>query len=208
MTNKELLEEIKKLKSIAEVGLLYSQNGYDKERYAELQNMAFRIMGKVSGYNPGALQKIYPLPVDYPTAKVDIRGLILSDDSTKVLLVKESIDGKWSLPGGWADIGYTPGETVIKECKEETGLDIIPERLLAVFDTKMHAHPPEPLYVYKMIFYCRTLSAQLAKGFDILDAGYFEIDNLPPLSENRILKSQILLLHKRIMASEHETWFD
>src|SRR5947209_14497473 len=129
MLKDELLNDIKKLKSIADVGLLYSKNEYDKERYAELNAIAFRMLQNVSTSNFEDLQLMFPPAKDYPTAKVDIRGIAFSKDK-KILLVKESIDGKWSLPGGWGDIGFSAKETIVKEFKEETGLDVIPERIL------------------------------------------------------------------------------
>jgi ADP-ribose pyrophosphatase YjhB (NUDIX family) len=153
------------------------------------------------------LQFMLPEEKDYPTAKVDIRGIAVSDDN-KVLLVKESLDGKWSLPGGWGDIGYSPKETIVKEFKEETGLDVIPERLLAVFDKKMHPHPPQPFYVYKMVFYCKVLSTEIIKGFDVLDVGYFDIKELPPLSEDRILANQIELLFTKIVSLDTHVYVD
>lgn len=190
MLNTEFLNEIKRLKSLADTGLLYSKNEYDKERYKELQDISFNLLHKFSGLNIQDLKFMLAPAKDYPTAKVDIRGIAFSDDN-KILLVQESIDGKWSLPGGWGDIGYSPKETIIKEFKEETGLDVIAERLLAVFDKKMHPHPPQPFYVYKMVFYCKTISAEITKGFDVLDVQYFDIEDLPELSEDRILKGRL-----------------
>lgn len=99
----------------------------------------------------------------------------------KILLVQESMDGKWSLPGGWADVGCSPQQTIVKEFREETGLDVKAKALLAVFDKRFHAHPPQPFYVYKMVFYCEPASFALAKGFDVLDVQYFAIGNLPAL---------------------------
>ena len=148
-----------------------------------------------------------PQAKDYPTAKVDIRGLVISDEN-KILMVKESVDSKWSLPGGWGDIGYSPKETIIKEFKEETGLDIIPEKLLAVFDKKMHAHPPQPFYVYKMVFHCKIISAEVIKGFDVSDVQYFNIEDLPQLSEDRILKSQIELLYNKVITGDKDVYVD
>jgi ADP-ribose pyrophosphatase YjhB (NUDIX family) len=203
----ELFEEIKRIKSIADIGLLYAKDQYDKERYSELQAITFNLLEKVSGYTTDELKVSFPATKDYPTAKVDIRGLAI-DESDKILLVRESIDGKWSLPGGWADIGQTPKEVVIKEFKEETGLDVLPKTLLAVFDKKMHNHPPQPFYVYKMIFYCEILLSDISKGFDVLDADYFDINNLPPLSEDRILESQIKLLYKKVKENDLVTLFD
>ena len=172
-----------------------------------MKDISFRLLSKASGYTTETLKVIFPLVRDYPTAKVDIRGIVLSTDK-KILLVKEGGDNKWSLPGGWADIGHSAKEVIIKEFKEETGLDIIPQKILAVFDKRMHPHPPEPDYVYKIIFYCKTISFEINKGFDILDVQYFDIDNLPTLSEHRILKSQIELLYKKIVVTDFETYFD
>jgi ADP-ribose pyrophosphatase YjhB (NUDIX family) len=203
----ELLDEIKRLKAIAEIGLLYSKNDYDKERYTELQEISYKLLGHTSGQDVATWKSQLPPAVDYPTAKVDIRGFILSPEK-KVLLVQESLDGKWSLPGGWADVGSSPKETVIKECKEETGLDVTVKALLAVFDKRFHAHPPQPFYVYKMVFYCAPTSFQLVKGFDVLDVQYFDLDHLPELSEDRILKTQIELAYQKVSASDFQAYFD
>jgi ADP-ribose pyrophosphatase YjhB (NUDIX family) len=208
MAGKEMVDEIKKLKSIADIGLLYSNSDYDRERYTEIQKIAFRLFNKVSGHSVDDLQNFYLPAKDYPTAKVDIRGLVVSKDRNKILLARESIDGKWSLPGGWADIGYSPKEIIIKEFKEETGLDVMPTRLLAVFDTRLHHHPPEPFYVYKLVFYCEAISDVINNGFDILDVQYFYINQLPALSENRILESQIEFLYDKIITSDFNTYFD
>lgn len=207
MTNLELLTEIKRLKAIADVGLLYCRNEYDKERYTELQEMAVKLLHTVSGHSIESLQVSFLQAADYPTAKVDIRGLVLSPDR-KLLLVKESADGKWSLPGGWADIGHSPKETIIKECKEETGLDVIPKTLLAVFDKRLHPHPPEPFYVYKMVYYCEASSYECRNGFDTMDVQYFDINQLPELSENRILKSQIELVYRKAVSGDIEAYSD
>jgi len=207
MLNTELLNEIKRLKSIADTGLLYSKNEYDKERYYELQEISYKLLHTYSGLSVQELKFILPGAKDYPTAKVDIRGLAISDDN-KILMVQERVDGKWSLPGGWGDIGYSPKETIIKEFKEETGLDVAAERLLAVFDKRMHPHPPQPFYVYKMVFYCKIISAEITKGFDVLDVQYFSIKDLPPLSEDRILESQVEILYDKVISDNKDVYAD
>lgn len=202
-----ILEDLKRIKAIADTGLLYRKDEYDKERYEELQAIAFRLLNRISGHEENVLQEVFPATKDYPTAKVDVRALILSPDK-KILLVQEGSDGRWSLPGGWAEVGFTPSETVVKECKEETGLDVAPKKLLAVFDKRKHPHPPEPHYVFKMIFYGEILRGRLQKGFDVLDVNYFDIDALPPLSENRILASQIETVYQKIITGDNEAYFD
>jgi ADP-ribose pyrophosphatase YjhB (NUDIX family) len=144
---------------------------------------------------------------DYPTPKVDVRGLILNE-AREVLLVKESLDGKWSLPGGWAEVGFSPSEVIRKEIKEETGLDATVVRLLAVYDKKCHPHPPQPLYVYKLVFLCKAVAGSLNSGFDILDARYFAMEHLPELSEERILASQIEQTYQLAMQWENKVYFD
>jgi ADP-ribose pyrophosphatase YjhB (NUDIX family) len=203
----KILDELKKVRAIAEIGLLYCKNEYDKERYLELQEISRHLLSEISGHDAEVLKAIFPAEKDYPTVKVDIRGMLLSPDK-KILLAKESADGKWSLPGGWADIGNSPSEVIIKECREETGLEVVPKKLLAVFDKRKHPHPPQPFYLYKMVFYCEAITQEINKGFDVLDVQYFSIDELPELSEDRILKSQIEMLYQKIQAADFETYFD
>lgn len=207
MNSHSILEEIKRIKTLADIGLLYAANEYDRERYLELEQISVRLLGKISGHDEALLHESFPPVKDYPTAKVDIRALILSPDK-KVLLVQESSDGCWSLPGGWAEIGFTPSETVSKECKEETGLDVKPQWLLAVFDKRVHPHPPQAEYVFKMVFYCEAVSNEINKGFDVLDVAYFDVAHLPPLSENRILKSQIETVYHKLFSGNEDAYFD
>src|SRR6478609_11020671 len=121
----DVIELVKRLQSIADIGLLYSVNDYDKERYLEIKNISMQFWEKLSGVEMNIIKDLLPDAKEYPTAKVDIRGILIED--RRVLLVREMNDGKWSLPGGWADIGYSPKEVIIKEFKEETGIDIFPE---------------------------------------------------------------------------------
>lgn len=201
MKNSELLTLITQLRAVADVGLLYAKNEYDIERYNELQHISIKMLDNVTGWGVEDIKLNFLMPSDYPTVKVDVRGILLNAEN-KILLARESADGKWSLPGGWADIGYTAKEVIIKEFEEETGLTVVPERLLAVFDKKMHPHPPQPFYVYKMVFYCKALSTTLNKGFDVLDVDYFDMNKLPDLSEDRILKSQLELLYQKIVTGD------
>src|SRR6187431_2113523 len=109
--NLTLLAKITRLKAIADTGLLYAANEYDKERYEELKELSIQLLSEVSGHSTDTLKAHFPLAKD-----------------KRILLVKESADNKWSLPGGWADVGHSPKEVIIKEFKEETGLDVIPQR--------------------------------------------------------------------------------
>ncbi|MXN93130.1 NUDIX domain-containing protein [Flavobacterium sp. Sd200] len=203
-----ILDQIKKLKALADTGLLYCSNEYDRERYTELHEISIDLMSQLSGNDIASLKSMFAPVTDYPTVKTDVRALVLSDDKKQILLARESADGKWSLPGGWADVGQTPREVAIKEVKEETGLDVNTIALLAVFDKREHAHPPQPFYVYKMVIYCEPTSIELQKGFDVLDVAWHDIDNLPELSEDRILKSQIELVYNKALSNDFSAYFD
>ena len=110
--------------------------------------------------------------------------------------------------GGHVEPGMSYEATAIKECKEETGLDVEVQQLVAVFDKKMHAHPPQNVYVYKMVFHCTAITETIHTGFDVLDAQYFNMNELPPLSEDRILASQIQLVYDKILSGDNCIYVD
>jgi len=201
------LELIKRVKALADTGLVYSQDEYDRERYEELREISLKLLSKVCDQPLTVLNDFFMPESDYPTAKVDVRGFVLNDKN-QILLAKEQVDGKWTIPGGWADIGYTPSEVVVKEIKEETGLNCTVDRLLAVFDKRMHPHPPQPFYVYKLVFLCKIAGGNIAHGFDMAGAAFFKIDDLPELSEDRILGSQMQKLYSMVIDNTVNVYFD
>ena len=201
------LEWIKRIKALAEMGLVYTENDYDKERFEEMRTLSHQLMSVMTDVPLKVLEDFFLPQKDYPTPKVDIRGFILNEEK-QVLLVKEGEDGRWSLPGGWGDVGYSPSEVIIKEIKEEAGLEAAVVRLLAVYDKKCHPHPPQPFYVYKLVFYCTVDAGLMQTSFDIEAARYFDIGQLPDLSEDRILKSQVEQLHAMVTQETLEVHID
>ena len=183
------LDIAQNLQSIAQAGLTYTENKYDVERYEQIMQLSKDIIDQHSDMNMERLDKLFGLEEGYLTPKVDVRGVIFRGE--KVLLVKETIDGKWALPGGWADVGLTASEVVEKEVKEESGLEVKTQNLLAVFDKKCHPHPPDIYYVYKMFFLCQEVGGSTQVGMETSDIGFFGIDELPELSVGRNTKSQI-----------------
>lgn len=190
MDAKKQLDIIKRIKSIAETGLVYAEGGYDQERYEELREISLKLMAEMSNQPFTKLDSFFLPQLDYPTPKVDVRGFVLNEKD-EILMAQESVDGKWTIPGGWADVGNTPTEVAVKEVKEETGLDAEIVRLVAIYDKQRHPHPPEPYYIYKLMFHCRVIGGELKAGFDMQGADWFSLDELPPLSEERILESQL-----------------
>jgi ADP-ribose pyrophosphatase YjhB (NUDIX family) len=203
----KILNLAKQAKAISETGLTYQQNEYDRERYEQVKAISLNIISILSGVSIDVLKSFY-LPIhDYPTPKVDVRGFVLNK-SGSILMVKEIIDGKWSLPGGWADVGLSPSEVVEKEILEETGLKVKVDKLCAVFDKKCHPHPPQPFYVYKIVFLCSVVVGSVNPDFDIEDVGWFSTNNLPELPTDRILRSQIEKLYDMVISKERTAIFD
>jgi ADP-ribose pyrophosphatase YjhB (NUDIX family) len=196
--NYKWLEIAQNLQSIARAGITYTKDKYDLERFEQIMQMSKDIIADHSAISTEKLDSIFAAEEGYLTPKVDVRAVIFRKQ--KILLVKETIDGKWALPGGWGDVGLSPSEVVEKEVSEEAGLKVKAEKLLAVLDKKCHAHPPELWYVYKMFFLCRETGGSLKTGIETSEIGFFGINELPELSVNRNTKSQIETMFR---LSEH-----
>ena len=203
----ELFEKIKRIRALAQVGLIYSTNEYDTDRYNELLDISNYMTSLLTNVDPSIIAKSFTIENEYITPKVDVRGVVFSEQG-EILLVKEKADNKWSLPGGWAEIGYTPTEGVVKEVQEETGLNVQPIRLIAVLDKRCHPYPPAMHYVYKIFILCKVKDGNLNTAFDILDVGYFKQNKLPPISEERVIKEHIDLMFEYEKNPSKETIID
>lgn len=207
MDSKEQLNLVKRIKAIAETGLVFTEEAYDRERYEELQKISLKLLAHIADEPMAVMQDFFMPQQDYPTPKVDVRALVLNEKD-EILMAKEGVDSKWTIPGGWADIGITPSETAVKEIEEETGIKTEVVRFLGVYDKQVHPHPPEPYYIYKLFFLCRITGGELKAGFDMLGADFFSLDQLPELSENRILESQLKHMFQLAKSSPSEVYFD
>lgn len=191
----ELITLAQRIRALNQTALTYSTNEYEIDRSKELIEISDRITSLVSGMKEEEISACYHPVKEYTTPKVDVRAVIFNEKD-EILLVKERVDGYWALPGGWSDVGYTPTEVVVKEVKEETGLDVRVVRLLAVLDKRCYNHPASSFYVYKFCFLCEVTGGNDDLTFDILDKGFYALNNLPPLSLDRILPEQVELLDK------------
>ncbi|GLU51389.1 NUDIX hydrolase N-terminal domain-containing protein [Dyadobacter frigoris] len=202
-----ILEYTKRLRSIAHLGLTYSNNEYDTERYEELKKISLEMMELLTGQPIETISVYFNDKKEYITPKVDVRAVIFNEQN-QILLVREKADGKWSLPGGWADIGQSPKEVAVNEVLEETGFESVAIRLLALLDKRMHPHPPQPDYVYKLFILCKITGGEQTQVFDIMDIGFFAQNNVPELSLERVLPSQIDLMFEYLFDPKKETTLD
>lgn len=196
MQNLNLLSIAKRLQSIAQAGIFYSEDiPFDRERYEEISELSVQMLSNLTDEPIEKIGNLFTQERNgYQTPKVDIRAVIFNE-SGEILMVKEKVDGCWSLPGGWADVGYTPSEVAVKEVREETGLEVKTIRILAVIDKRNHLHPPEGWYVYKIFILCEKIGGNiLTDTTEISDVQYYSLETLPPLSESRNVYSQIKMM--------------
>ncbi|MEQ8552655.1 MAG: NUDIX hydrolase [Cyclobacteriaceae bacterium] len=190
-----ILEYLKRVQAMAKTGLTYTENPYDVERYEELRDTTNQLITDLAGVELDKIKLHFDnLDDDYPTPKIDVRGVVLKDE--KILMIREKTDGKWAMPGGWCDIGHSASENIEKEVREEAGITVKAKRILAVWDKSKHDHPHDIRYVYKINFLCEIVSGDLNVGHEALDGGFFSLDELPPLSLDRNTEAQIRKLYE------------
>ncbi|MGL5743280.1 MAG: NUDIX hydrolase [Legionella sp.] len=200
-----LLKYITEIQAIAQNGLAYAHNEFDKERYLRLRDIASELTANYSGTPLEEVKELFSLQHGYATPKVDVRAFILKEN--KVLLVKERADGLWTLPGGWAETNESASESVAREVKEETGFDVTVTRLLALWDRQKHEHPIQWPHTYKCFFFCNIFAGEAKENIEISEIDFFPLDNLPPLSTSRVTEKQVLRLYEHVLNSD-KTLFD
>jgi ADP-ribose pyrophosphatase YjhB (NUDIX family) len=186
------LAQLRELQSLAQAGLTYTRDPYDRDRYERLLALTAELLAGQTGQAADELHDLLRVERGYLTPKVDVRAVVLNTGG-KVLLTRERQDGLWSLPGGWADPGDSPRQVAVREVHEETGRRVRALRLLALLDKDRHPHPPDLWAVYKLFIACELLEdvAGHPHNTETLESGWFGLDALPPLSLGRNLPEQV-----------------
>jgi ADP-ribose pyrophosphatase YjhB (NUDIX family) len=182
----------REMQSIAQTGLAFDPPLYDRERYEMLRELASRIMAAHTDTDATRIAALFSGEHGYTTPKLDVRGAAF-DAQGRILLVREVADaGRWTLPGGWADVNLTPGENVIKEMREESGFEVVATKLAAVWDRSRQGHLPGVFSCAKMFFICRIVGGAAATSAETSEIGFFAEDALPAdLSQGRVLRHQL-----------------
>lgn len=204
----ELLLE--KLQAIAQSGKHYSKDVFDLERYQQLEDVAKKLTAQLTNNATHEnLNIFFDADTGYVTPKVDVRATAFKDD--KILLVQEKSNGKWSIPGGWADIGYSASEIATKETFEEAGIHTKPLRLIAIKDMQKNHYPKKNLsYIYKLFFECTPTEDDIHSGVETSNVKYFTLDealNLN-LSLERNLPEDFKMAFKCHNSKDWQTYFD
>lgn len=179
----------KRLQSIAQAGITYSKDKYDIERFQEIRELSSEILSNYTDISTEKVKNLFCNETGYQTPKVDVRCAIFIKD--KILLVKENLDNKWSLPGGWAEVNLSIKENAIKESFEEAGINVKPKKLIAILDKSKHSTTLNPYGIYKAFVLCEFINGNFKENIETDESRLFSLDNLPTLSTERNNYDQI-----------------
>lgn len=183
------LDIAKRLQSIAQAGLEFGYADYDHERYQMIRDISVEIMQNHTDAPTEKIVDLFASGTGYLTPKVDVRCAVFRNG--KILMVKERVDERWTLPGGWAEVSLTPFENAEKEVWEEAGLKVKATRLLGVIDKSKHNHPPEAHHIYRLFILCKDLGGEIKPGMETLDVKWTEKGERLDLSPPRSTQKQI-----------------
>jgi ADP-ribose pyrophosphatase YjhB (NUDIX family) len=209
MTTPNWLGWAQRLQALAQTGLEYANNEFDKDRYMQIRTIAAEIMAEGSGETLERVHGLFADQAGYTTPKVDVRGVVFRDN--KVLMVREKLDGgRWTLPGGWADVGEAPSLATEREIQEEAGFRARAVKLLALYDRAKQGHPPIAFYTYKVYFLCELLdnAQNLVPNVETEESGWFGDDEIPELSIGRVTEAQIHRFFEHLRHPDWPTDFD
>jgi ADP-ribose pyrophosphatase YjhB (NUDIX family) len=204
----DILQWARKVQAIAQNGLEFTQDTFDRDRFEQLQQLVTTILTSELEIEPGQLKGLWLGDEGYATPKVDVRGGVFQQD--EVLMVRERSDGKWTLPGGWVDVGDAPSFAVEREIREESGYLAKAVKLAALFDKNnpKHGHPPGILHIYKLFFLCELTGGTATLSNETDGVEFFPVDSLPPLSTGRATQSEIERLYQHHLNRGLPTDFD
>ena len=199
------IEWAKELQSLAQAGLWYAKDDFDRERYQRIRDIAAEMLSARTGITTENVAAFFCIEEGYQTPKVDTRAAIVEGD--RILLVQER-DGKWSLPGGWCEYNLSPAENTVKEAREEAGLDVEILKLISVQDRDKHNSPPYVYGVVKIFYLCRALGGVFEQNSETTGSAFFAEDELPPLAEEKCSEEQIRMCLRAARDSNWPAQFD
>jgi ADP-ribose pyrophosphatase YjhB (NUDIX family) len=201
-----VLDLSRRLLALSQTGLHFSAEEYDRERYREIGDIAAKLLELQADVGADAVRQAWFVEDGYATPKMDVRGAIFRDD--RVLLVCERTDGKWTLPGGWADVNDTPSSAVLKEIEQESGFTARVTKLAAVYDRNKHNQPAHLFHSWKLFFVCEITGGEARTSYETTAVDFFPLDGLPELSTGRVTAEQIRRMHRHHLDLNLPTEFD
>ena len=181
--NPRWLDWAREIQSLAQTGMAFTKSHYERLSFDRLSAIAAEILAEHSQLDSSGIKRAFSLEPGYATPKVDVRAAVVRDG--RILLVREQADGKWSMPGGWADVGDRPSETAERETLEESGFVVRATKLVGAFDANRGKKASMFFHAVKLIFLCDLVGGEARGSMETLAVDFFDFDSLPPLSEQR-----------------------
>ena len=203
--NEKWLQWAVELQSIAQAGLFYGKDKFDRKRYEQIRTIAAEMISYKTEIPVEKVKDLFCNDVGYQTPKLDTRAAIF--DGEKILLVKEN-NGTWSLPGGWVDVDISVKENVIKEVKEEAGLDVTADVVIAVQDREKHNLPVYAYKVCKVFVLCTVTGGAFEQNIETVESRYFGLDELPVLAEEKNNREQVEMCFEAYHTPNWKTLID
>jgi ADP-ribose pyrophosphatase YjhB (NUDIX family) len=179
----------RELRAIAQIGLTFSKDQFDRQRYTRVRELAASLIAQGSNESLDTVLGLFGQDAGYATPKVDVRGAAFIDG--RILMVREISDGKWTLPGGWADVNQTAAECVVREIAEESGFQARALKLAAVHDYQRSNRGRMLDSIYKVFFICEITGGSARASDETSEVAFFSRSELPPLSAGRASEAQI-----------------
>jgi ADP-ribose pyrophosphatase YjhB (NUDIX family) len=200
------LKIAREIQQLSQTGTAFAVTDYEKNRYKRLTEITAEIIDHHTDLEKESVQKVLMEQPGYATPKIDVRAAVIKDG--KILLVQESTDNCWAMPGGWADVGDIPSEVAIRETKEESGYDVKPLKVIGVYDANRIGGRLKFFHAFKIIFLCELIGGKAQTSEETLDVRFFDFDVLPPLSINRTNSKHIDEIKLHLSNSKRKTFFD
>jgi 8-oxo-dGTP pyrophosphatase MutT (NUDIX family) len=189
-----LLEHIREL---AETGLRDSSNIYDLGRYTQLLEIANEYAGHELELPQVETRPNLAQALGAVTPKLGGDAAIF-DDEGRVLLMLRTDNQRWCMPGGLAEVGETSQESVIREAREETGLEVEILELVGVFTAFPAMRTTGPKLVIPL-YLCGITGGTLRSSHEDLGLQFWTLEDVPAWSGP----------HEPEMArAAHKRWFN
>jgi ADP-ribose pyrophosphatase YjhB (NUDIX family) len=200
------LEWAREIQALAQTGYHYAQDDYQKDRCRRLMEIAAEMISENSEAEFLQLAKAFQSQIGYATPKVDVRAAVFR--AGKLLLVRERVDGGWTMPGGWADVGDVPSLAAEREAREEAGFNVKARKVIGVYDANRIA-PPEVFHAFKIVFLCNLIDGGARPSKETSEVAFFGPDEIPPvLSSERTKPRHILDAFAALANPDCPTVFD
>ncbi len=199
------LEWAREIQAISQTGLHYAENNYQAQRYSRLSEISAEIISSHADIDGSDLVKIFNQQIGYATPRIDVRGAVFQ--AGNLLLVRERLDGGWTMPGGWVDVGDTPSGAVEREVHEESGFVVKARKIIGVYDAN-RTGPLEIFHAFKIVFLCDIISGQACTSDETSEVKFFAESDLPQILSGERTRPRHLEDAFIALSNERPTYFD